>query len=121
MAMDDDLATMQHANGFGNTPLHIACELGQLEVVELLLTMADIKYSMSARNKNYNGTPLTSVKLYKFRYGNLRAEQFRKKYGAVVGWVLSALYGTDRCEANAAVITKLLKDWGKENKVEVEM
>jgi len=121
LAKDDDEGTLAHANGYGNTPLHIACELGQLEAVEFLLTTANIKFSMTARNQAYNGTPLTSVKMYKFRYGNLRAEQFRKNYGPALGWVLSVLCGTHACEANAAAITKLLKDWGKENNIKVEM
>jgi hypothetical protein len=120
-AMAEGGGTICQTNAYGNTPLHVACECGQFEAAELLLTSKHIHPCLGAKNTVNQATPLTCAKIYKLRYGQLRADHFNKAYGSVVGWVLASVCRTSHHEANALAIEALLKTWGVENKVKVAM
>jgi len=120
-AMAEGGETISQTNAYGNTPLHVACECGQFEAAELLLTSKHIQPCLGAKNTVNQATPLTCTKIYKLRNGQLRADRFNETYGLMVGWVLASACRTSHHEANALAIEALLKDWGVENKVQVTM
>jgi hypothetical protein len=116
----DGIKYINIENAFGLTPLHIACENGQFEVVELLLVLPGIKKSLKFRKNERSATPLTCAKFYKLRYGERRAQVCKETYGVFVASILQIFYRTHACHVNALRIEGLIKDWAKQNKTEVE-